>query len=272
MENHRSTDRYAVEPAEFGAAVAGLSLGAARCGTARLEPEAGLAASVEGSNAAAADAVIRAEEEEAVAVEAAWANVEAAAAAVEEAARPADTLEVHASEASFSSPEEATSGRGRVQAAVRNLESGVSAETVGVRYGAHDSSRGRAMEVEIEQRRRRRARSTSCIDDVGARRPLEEAVVQERVRHRPDDWRAPASLHHSQVMQAGHGRMERPGGYGYIPQFCPPPAFPIGLLGSAPASGEGRDGARRRRRRSRERAREDDRVVRRGKSRSPRRK
>jgi hypothetical protein len=271
MENHRSTDRYVVEPAEFGAAVAGLSLGATRCGTARLEPEAGVAASVEGSNAAAADAVIR-EEEEAVAQEVAWANVEAAAAAVEESARPAETLEVHASEASFSSPEEATSGRGRVQAAVRTLESGVSAETVGVRYGVHDSSRGRAMEAEIEQRRRRRARSTSCIDDVGARRPREEAVGQERVRHRPDDWRAPATVHHSQVMQADRGRMERPGGYGYIPQFCPPPAFPIGLLGSAPASGEGRDGARRRRRRSRERAREDDRVVRRGKSRSPRRK
>ncbi len=188
MENHRSTDRYVVEPAEFGAAVAGLSLGATRCGTARLEPEAGVAALVEGSNAAAADAVIR-EEEEAVAQEVAWANVEAAAAAVEESARPAETLEVHASEASFSSPEEATRGRGRVQAAVRTLESGVSAETVGVRYGVHDSSRGRAMEAEIEQRRRRRARSTSCIDDVGARRPREEAVGQERARHRPDDWR-----------------------------------------------------------------------------------
>jgi hypothetical protein len=272
MENHQSSNRFTVEPAELGAAVAGLSFGAARCGTARLGSEADLAVpGGEGSSAAAADAIIRAEEE-AAAAEAAWATVEAAPVVVEETVRPAvmDVVDVHASEASLcSSPEEATSGRGRVQAAVRNLESGVSAETVEVRYGVHDTSRGRAMEREIEQRRRRRARSTSCIDDVGARRPREEASDRERVRHKPDEWRMPAPLHRSQVE---YERVERPGGHGYIPQFCPPPAFPTGLLGSAPAGGEGRDGVRRRRRRSRERAREDDRSTRRAKSRSPRRK
>ena len=274
MENRQSNNQYVVEPAELGAAVAGLSFGAARHGTARLLPDMAERGD-DGSNAAAADAIIRAEEE-AAAAEAALATVEVAAAAVEvaataveeEAARraepaqpaAAEVVDVHASEGSLcSSPEEAASGRGRVRAAVRNLESGVTSETVAVQYGIHDASRGR----EMAQRRNRRARSASCIEDAGAGRPLDGPVDARRGRPEPSEWRRPVPL------QVDPGRVERPGGYGYIPQFCPPPAFPSGVLGSSPAGGGGRNRPRRHRRR--DRARDDDRAMRWPRSRSPRR-
>ena len=270
MENRQSNNQYVVEPAELGAAVAGLSFGAARHGTARLLPDMAERGD-DGSNAAAADAIIRAEEE-AAAAEAALATAEVAV--VEEAARPAGSaqpaaaegVEVHASEGSLcSSPEEVASGRGRVRAAVRNLESGVTSETVAVRYGVHDASRGRAMEREVEQRRSRRARSASCIEDVGAGRPRDGPVDPRRGRHEPSEWRRPVAL------QVESSRVERPGGQGYIPQFCPPPAFPSGVLRSSPAGGGGRSRPRRRRRRSRDYTRDEDMAVKRPRSRSPRR-
>ena len=265
MENYQSSNRFVVEPAALGAAVAGLSYGAARHGTARLMPDVADPGS-DGSAAAAADAIIRAEEE-AAAAEAA--RVDAAG---EEAVRPAAApeVDVYASETNSlcSSPEEAANVPGRVRAAVRTLESGVSAETVAVRYGAHDTSRGRAMEREIEQRRRRRARSVSCLDDVEVGRAHEVAADHLRGRHERSDWRTPAPLHRSQTERDRSGRSGS-GGYGYIPQFCPPPAFPSGVLGSVHAGGEG--GVGRRRRRSRDRARDDSRATKRPRSRSPRR-
>ncbi len=294
MENRQSSNRFVVEPPAIEAAITGIQF---RAGATRLDDEAvsgGTSTSVSGAgvavpegadggnadNAAEADALIRAEE--AAAAEAAQAAEEAARVAAEEAAAPAAVagagspgVDVHASEASLcSSPEEALSGRGRVQAAIRDLESGVSSETVSVRYGLHDASRGRALEREIEQRRRRRARSASCVDDVGAGHSRDE--VSDRRRGRRVEWsdtRTPAPLHASQyVVQE---RREDHDNRRYIPQFCPPPAFPTEVFGGYPAGGEGRSEDRRRRRRSRDRARCDDRSARprdpRVRSRSPRR-
>ncbi len=299
MENRRSSNRFVVEPPAIEAAITGIQFCA---GTARLIGEVGgegpsTSASGRGAvreatadhgageemyGAAEADAIIRAEEAAAaeaarVAAEAAEAARVAAEAAVEPAAA-ADAgspgVDVHASEESLcSSPEEAPTGSGRVRAAVRSLEAGVSSETVAVRYGIHDASRGRALERDIHERRRRRARSASCVEEFEAIRPRDG--VSDRRRGRRVEWsdaRTPAPLHSSQYV--AHGRREDAGSRMYIPQFCPPPAFPTGLLGGASAGGEGRDEGRRRRRHSRDHARGDDRSTRprdRVRSRSPRR-
>ena len=289
MENGQGANRFVVEPPAFDAAIAAVRLrdGALQPGEERIVGESRVAASTvaaleeEGArysdNAAAADAVIRAEE--AAAAEAArhaeQTRVAAAGSAAPVAAAVMESpgVEVHASDAaSLGSSPEVGASQGRVRAAVRNLESSVTAETVGVRYGVHDARRGRQVEREIEERRRRRARSASCVDDIVAG-PSRSGGGDLRRGHPVDSSRTPAPLHSSQLPVPE--RREDYSHYGYLPRFCPPPTFPPEVLEVPHAGGSGRSGGGRRRRRSRERVRADDRLVRprdpRVRSRSPRR-
>jgi hypothetical protein len=265
MENGQGANRFIIEPPAVDAAITAIRFraGALRPGEEQVVGGSTLAAEAvavpegagvcDGDNAAAADAVIRA--------------VAAAAGS--------PGVEVHASDAaSLGSSPEVDCSRGRVRTAVRNLESSVTAETVGVRYGQHDARRGRQFEREIEERRRRRARSASCVDDVVAGPSRSEGVDRRRGHYVDlDHTLTPAPVHTSQ--RPIPERREDYSSYGYLPQFCPPPSFPAEVLEMPYAGGEGRSGVSRRRRRSRERARVDERSARpkdpRVRSRSPRR-
>ena len=291
MENGQGANRFIIEPPAVDAAITAIRFraGALRPGEEQVAGGSALAAEAvavlerpavcDGDNAAAADALIRVEE--AAAAEAARNTEQARVAAAESvapvvvAAAGSPGVEVHASDAASlgSSPEVECNG-GRVRTAVRTLESSVTAETVGVRYGQHDARRGRQFEREIEERRRRRARSASCVDDVVAGPSRSGGGDRRRGYHVDTAYTStPAPVHTSQ--RPIPERREDYSSYGYLPQFCPPPSFPAEVLEMPYAGGEGRSGGSRRRRRSRERARVDERSVRptdpRVRSRSPRR-
>jgi hypothetical protein len=153
-----------------------------------------------------------------------------------------NAVSVHASESSldgsFSDDAAGRTGSGRVREAVRSLEAGVSSETVAVHYGADDVSRGRPR-GDSSGDRRRRARSASYVDVNDRLR--DEAYGQRRV-----DRRVVAREDRVAVDTSAPARSSLVPRYAgeYVPQFCPPPPFPAGAVWGVAAGGESRGAER----------------------------
>ena len=291
MENRQGGNRFVVEPPALDAAITGIQfygplrqIEAAGSGGSAAVGVDDVAGSCDDS-AAAADALIRAEEAEAEAARVSRVVEEATgpstdaftmddvpsddeavggrgmtgtakstaavedrveSAAVTMAAASPDAVSVHASESSldgsFSDDAAGRTGSGRVREAVRSLEAGVSSETVAVRYGADDVSRGRPR-GDSSGDRRRRARSASYVDgnDRQAKRMRDEAYGQRRVDRRVVAREDRVAMDTSAPVRSS--LVPRYAGE-YVPQFCPPPPFPAGAVWGVAAGGESRGAER----------------------------
>ena len=262
MENHQSTNRYVVEPAAAEAVDHYDESKAAADALIRaeeMEAEAARAArSIEEIAGPSTDAFtmddvladekavggrgteVVGDQETAVSgatpTAAVGDRVEAAAATVDAASPGA--VSVHASETALnlSSDDAASrSGSGRVREAARTPEAGVTSETVAVRYGVDDGSRGRPRGGSSGERRRR-TRSVSYVDGSGPRdRGLRDEVDGRQREDRRVVTREDRAGVNTPVPLLSL-RLPRHRG-GHVPQFCPPPPFPTETWGVA-AGGE----------------------------------